>query len=160
MGEAGGVGWDGVRCGKRCGLRSRAGNGSLAKASANGRGRLQGAQRVRTEVPDVVRHHISTRVWQGQPLFITKSQDGGPRHLSYKFQKYKLHSLAPQIADRIEGAELLEEALRAGRINSDGELISESEGEEESGSEGEWEEGGEGEWRGVGLPLGRQGCYS
>ncbi|KAL4448816.1 hypothetical protein ABPG77_007533 [Micractinium sp. CCAP 211/92] len=54
---------------------------------------------------------------------------------------------AAQIATRVEGAELLEQALREGRFDSDGELISESEGEEEeeegSGSEeGGSEEGG------------------
>eukprot|EP00887_Chlorella_sp_A99_P007365 scaffold2.g7365.t1 len=40
---------------------------------------------------------------------------------------------AAQVATRIEGAELLEQAIREGKLNSDGELISssESEGEEE-----------------------------
>lgn len=46
---------------------------------------------------------------------------------------------AAQIATRVEGAELLERALREGRFDSDGELISESEGEDEEGSD---EEGG------------------
>ncbi|KAL4422877.1 hypothetical protein ABPG75_009074 [Micractinium tetrahymenae] len=51
---------------------------------------------------------------------------------------------AAQIATRIEGAELLEQALREGRFDSDGELISESEGEEEEEEEGsEDEEGNE-----------------
>jgi hypothetical protein len=53
-----------------------------------------------------------------------------------------------QIADHIEGVELLEEALRSGRINSDGELVSESEGDGdgngESSSDGEEREGGPG----------------
>lgn len=38
---------------------------------------------------------------------------------------------AARVATRVEGAELLEQAMREGRLNSDGELVSSSEGEEE-----------------------------
>ena len=59
-----------------------------------------------------------------------------------------------RIADRIEGVEMLEEALRAGRVGPGGDIFSESEdeeeedsdddGSEEEGSEDELEEGAEG----------------
>lgn len=76
-----------------------------------------------------------------------------------------------QIATRVEGAELLEQALREGRFDSDGELISEGEGEEGvsedegsdaelsgSGSDGEeqGEEADEGQTVGGGLSDGAE----
>lgn len=59
--------------------------------------------------------------------------------------QYLCHAQTPsaaQIATRVEGAEMLEEALRQGRFDEDGELISEGE-EGGSGSELEFDSGGE-----------------